>query len=99
MPRVMFTISYGIKPESRDQYLTLIKELKKHLTAIGKHNYSVFEAKGRKNQFTEVFMTNSMEEFDSLEDNMDEKAQELISTLEGFVNDGGMKYSTAIETV
>jgi hypothetical protein len=98
MPRVMFTISYAIKPENRDQYLTLIKEMKQHLTMVGKHNYSVFEAKARKNHFTELFVTNSMEEFDSLEDNLDEKAQDLISTLEGFVDDSGMKYNTVVET-
>jgi L-rhamnose mutarotase len=94
----MFTISYAIKPENRDQYLTLIREMKHHLTMVGKHNYSVFEAKARKNHFTELFVTNSMEEFDSLEDNLDEKAQELISTLEGFVDDSGMKYNTVVET-
>lgn len=99
MPRVMFTISYSIKPERRDQYLALIKEMKQHLTALGKHNYSVFEAKGKKNHFTEVFVTNSVEEFDSLEDNMDEKAQELNSTLQGFVDEGGMKYNTIVEAV
>ena len=95
----MFTISYSIKPERRDQYLALIKEMKQHLTALGKHNYSVFEAKGKKNHFTEVFVTNSVEEFDSLEDNMDEKAQELNSTLQGFVDEGGMKYNTIVEAV
>ena len=95
----MFTISYSIKPERRDQYLALIKEMKQHLTALGKHNYSVFEAKGKKNHFTEVFVTNSVEEFDGLEDNMDEKAQELNSTLQGFVDEGGMKYNTIVEAV
>lgn len=97
MPRVIFTISYGIKSENRDQYLALIQEMKNHLSTTGKHNYSVFEAKGKKNTFTEMFVTNSMEEFDSLEDNLDDKAQEMISSLEGFVDDGGMKYNTIVE--
>lgn len=95
----MFTISYSIKPESRDQYLALIVEMKNHLTTVGKHNYSVFESKGKKNLFTEVFVTNSIEEYDTLEDNMDEKAQELTSTLQSFVDDAGMKYNTIVEAV
>jgi L-rhamnose mutarotase len=95
----MFTISYNIKPEFRDQYLALIREMKQHLTSGSKHNYSVFEAKGKKNVFTEVFMTNSIEEYDALEDNLDDKVQEMISTLEGYVDDAGMKYNTTIETV
>ncbi len=92
-------ISYRIKPERREQYLALVREMKQHLNALGKHNYSVFEAKGKKNHFTEVFITNSVEEFDSLEDNLDEKAQELNSTLQGFVDAGGMKYNTIVEAV
>lgn len=95
----MFTISYSIRPENRDQYLALIKDMKEHLTTVGKHNYSVFEAKGRKNHFTEVFITNSIEEFDNLEDNLDEKAQDLVSNLEGFVDNGGMKYNTIVEII
>ena len=97
MPKVMFTISYGIKPEAREQYLALIKEMKQHLTQVGKKNYSVFEGKGKRNQFSEVFETANLEEFDALEDDQDEKTQQLISRLEEFVDDNGMKYSTLVE--
>ena len=93
----MFTISYGIKPEVRDQYLALIKEMKQHLTTVGKQDYAVFESKARKNQFTEVFTTGSIEEYDNLEDNLDDKSQELVSRLEGFLDEDGMKYNTIIE--
>jgi len=99
MPRVMFTISYAIKPELREQYIGLTKEMKEHFTKVGRKNYSVFEAKNRKNQFTEVFVTNSLEEFDALEDNQDEKTEQLVNRLEEFVDAEGMKYSTLIETV
>ena len=99
MPKVMFTISYGIKPEVRDQYLALMKEMKEHLTTVGKQDYSVYEAKTRKNQFTEVFIAKSIEEYDNLEDNLDDKAQELVSRLEGFLDEDGMKYNTIVEIV
>jgi len=93
----MFSISYTIKPELREKYLALIREMKEHVTATAKKNYSVFEAKGRKNQFTEVFITQSVEEFDALEDNQDEKTAELVSRIEECVGDDGMKYSTLLE--
>ncbi|MBP1647336.1 MAG: hypothetical protein H6Q30_781 [Bacteroidetes bacterium] len=99
MPRVMFTISYGIKPELREQYIGLTKEMREHFTNVGRKNYSVFEAKARKNQFTEVFITNSLEEFDALEDNQDEVTEALVRRLEEFVDDEGMKYSTLVEAV
>ena len=99
MPKVMFTISYGVKPELREKYLQLTKEMVTHFRSVGKKDYSVFEAKGKKNQFTEVFVTNSIEEFDALEDNQDEKTQELVSKLEEFIDDQGMKYNTLVEAL
>ena len=99
MSKVIFTISYGIKPELRDQYLELVKEMKDHFTNVGKKNYSVYETKGKKEQFTEVFTTESMEEFDALEDNQDERAENLVRALEKFVDDSGMKYTTLVEVV
>ncbi|MFN0156691.1 MAG: hypothetical protein ACKVRP_01310 [Bacteroidota bacterium] len=96
MSRVMFNISYSIKPELRSQYLGLIREMKTHVTAQGT-NYSVFEAKGKKNHFTEVFITETMEAFDALEDNQDEKTQGLVSKIEECVDGAGMKYATLVE--
>ena len=99
MPRVMFTISYGIKAELREAYLDLARQMKEHFTVVGNKNYTVFEAKGKKNQFTEVFITNSVEEFDALEDNQDEKTEALVSKLDEYIDGGGMKYSTLMEAL
>jgi hypothetical protein len=99
MPRVMFTISYGIKSELREQYLEHANQMKQHFTTIGKKDYSVFEVRGKRNHFTEVFITNSIEEFDTLEDNQDEATQTLVGKLEQFIDSRGMKYSTLIEMV
>ncbi len=96
MPRVLFTISYTIKPEQRNNYLTLITEIKSHVVNVGKNNYTVFEVKGKKNQFTEVYIFNSEEDFDALDDSQDSQTQELLSRLEPFV-DGTMKYTSATE--
>jgi len=98
MPRVLFTITYGVKPELRDGYLEFIKEMKNHFRTVGQKNYSIYEVRGKKNQFTEVFITDTLEEYDALEDNQDEQTQELVSRLEGFIDNGGMKYTTLIET-
>ncbi|MGB2957424.1 MAG: hypothetical protein WBG01_03400 [Bacteroidota bacterium] len=98
MPRVLFTITYGVKPELRDGYLEFAREMKNHFRTVGQKNYSVYEVKGKKNHFTELFITETIEEFDALEDNQDEQTQELVSRLEGFIDNGGMKYTTLIET-
>ncbi len=97
MPRVMFTISYSIKPEQRSSYLALIAEVKSHLVNVAKKNYSVFEVKGKKNQFVEVYVFANEEEYDALDENQDDKTQELLSKLESCVDSQGMKYGTTIE--
>jgi hypothetical protein len=97
MPKVMFTISYGIKPETRDRYLQVVRDLRTRYDAQGRTSYSVFEAKGKKGHFTEVFLSNSMEEFDALEDLQDEHIEGLVQQLQEFVDKGGMKYSTLVE--
>ncbi len=99
MPKVLFTISYGIKPELREKYLGLAREMKEHFTNVSKKNYTVCEVKGKKNQFTEVFVTNSLEEYDALEDNQDEKTESLVRRLGECVDENGMRYTTLIETV
>jgi hypothetical protein len=98
MPRVMFTISYTIKPELRSSYLTMIGELKARMGTTGK-NYSVYETKGKRNLFHEVYLFNNEEEYDALDENQDEQTQDLLRKLEACVDDGGMKYSTTVETV
>lgn len=97
MPRVMFSISYGIRQTERERYLALVRQLKEHVTTVGKKNYSVYEVKGKKNHFTEVFLTASVEEFDSLEDNQDEKTEQLVAQIQECVDDKGMRYSTLME--
>jgi len=97
MPRVMFSISYGIRPAERERYLGLVRELKQHVTTVGKKNYSVFEVKGKKNHFSEVFVTESVEEFDRLEDDQDEKTEELVARIQECVDEKGMRYTTLVE--
>jgi hypothetical protein len=38
-----------------------------------------------------------MEEYDSLEDDLDEKSEELVNRLEGIVKEGRSKYTTLTE--
>jgi len=100
MPRVIFTISYEVYPEKREAYISLVKELKEHLAAIGQNNYSVFEQKGKKNHFSEVYIFDSVESYDHFEDNEDTKTEELFERLaREFIKGGKMKYTTLFEAV
>jgi hypothetical protein len=97
MPKVILQISYDIKPEKRDEYLSLTKELKNHFAVQRKKSYTIFETKGRKNSFVEEFSCASLEEYEALEDDMDENSEQLVNRLEGMLKEGKAKYTTLVE--
>jgi hypothetical protein len=92
----MFTISYEINPEKRDEYLALTARMKQHLAEKNGKAYAIYEQKGKKNSFSEVFICSSMEEYDLLED-QDEQMGQFIQELEPLMVNGKMKYTTLIE--
>ena len=96
MGKVIFTISYEVAPEKREEYLALTQEMKRHFAPADGRSYGVFEQKGKKNNFSEVFQFTTMEEYDRLED-QDEQMSSLVQRLESLLADGKMKYSTLIE--
>lgn len=97
MPKVTLQISYEVAPEARETYLSLAKEMRTQFVDVRKKDYSVYEVRGKKNSFVEEFVCKSMEEFDALEDDLDEKSEELVNRLESLVKEGKAKYTTLIE--
>jgi quinol monooxygenase YgiN len=98
MARIIFEINYDIAPEKRDEYLSVIKELQEHIRSNSNKNYLVVEDKGRKNNFTEMYICESESEYENLEDNTDDKTFELTNKLfSEFVVDKKAKYSTYYE--
>jgi hypothetical protein len=95
MAKVLLQISYDVDPLQREQYLSLVKEMKSHFNQVRKKNYRVYEAK--KNSFVEEFTCESMAEYDALEDDLDEKSEELVNNLEGILKEGKAKYTTLTE--
>lgn len=96
MAKVIFTISYDIDPGKRQDYLALSQAMKEHFAQSNGKEYAIFEQKGKKNSFSEVFVFKSMEEYDRLED-QDERMAQLVQQLETLLVDGKMRYSTLVE--
>lgn len=96
MAKVIFTISYDIHPEKREEYLALTKEMKEYLKNSTGREYSVFETKGKKNSFSEIFLFSSIDDYDNLEDH-DEKMSDLVARLEPLLQNSRMKYTTLVE--
>lgn len=96
MSKVLFSIQYEIEKDKKDEYLTVVKELKNLLTAEGLENYSVYEIKGKPNQFQEIYTFSSNEAYENFDDNQTERISILLNKLNDMVM-GSSRYTTLSE--
>lgn len=97
MARYILQISYDVLPDKRDEFLVLAKEMKAHFADAKKKDYAMFEVKGKGNGVVEQFTCSSREEFDALEDDLDERGEALVDRLSGLIAGGSARYSTLVE--
>jgi L-rhamnose mutarotase len=97
MAKVIFTIQYELKQDKKDEYSTVIKELKNLLKGEGLENYSVYEVKGKGNHYQEVYSFVSEEAYEAFDDNQNERINILISKLNDMTVENSTKYSTLYE--
>lgn len=98
MPKIIFEINYDIKPAKREDYLQLIGTLKNKITSSSNKNFSVYENKKGSNNFSEIYLCESEEEYESIDDNQDESTVEITERLfTEFIKDGKVTYYTKYE--
>lgn len=97
MPKVIFAVQYEVKPEKRDEYLNSIKELKLLVKPEGMESYSLYEIKGKPNNFQEIYVFSSEEAYDSFEDSFDERTNLLLSKITEMTVKQSSKYLTLVE--
>ncbi|HKB87712.1 MAG TPA: hypothetical protein VKD08_16160 [Ignavibacteriaceae bacterium] len=97
MPKVIFTIDYEIPSEKKEDYLSVIKELKNLLSPEGLENYSVYETKGKSHHFREQYTFNSVEAYEAFDDDQNERINILINKLNDLTVGGTTKYTTLYE--
>jgi hypothetical protein len=100
MPRVIFSITYPIKPAAKAEYLETAEALKNYLTLERGKDYSIFEISGKPNYYSEVYICKTREEYEQLEDDDDEITKELINRIvDDFIQEGKVEYKTLIEAL
>ncbi len=99
MSKVVFTIQYELKADKKDEYLSVVKELKSLLKADGLESYEVFEAKGKSPHFQEVYTFSSEEAYEEFDDNQNERINILITKLSDLTVDNTTKYTTLYQLV
>jgi len=94
MAKVIFTIQYELKEGKREDFISVVNELKNLLNPDGLENYSVFKVKGKQNQYQEQYTFESEEAFDAFDDNDDERINILIDKLNDLTTEHPTKYIT-----
>ncbi len=97
MAKVIFNIQYELKPDKKNEYLSVVKELKSLLKADGLENYSVYEVKGKANHYQEVYTFTSDEAYEAFDDNQNERINILINKLSDLTLENSTKYTTLYE--
>ena len=97
MPKVIFNIQYEIPPDKKEEYLSVIKELKSLLNTEGLESYSVYETKGKNHLYQEQYIFNSVESYEAFDDDQNERINILINKLNDMTVDGSTKYTTLYE--
>jgi hypothetical protein len=99
MSKVIFSVQYEILEDKKDEYLRTINELKNLIKAEGLESYSVYEVKGKPNQFQEQYLFSSEEAFENFDDNEDERLNILINKISDLAKEHSTKYTTLHELI
>ncbi|MCU0452128.1 MAG: hypothetical protein MUE68_00555 [Bacteroidetes bacterium] len=97
MARYILQISYDVLPGRREEFLSLAQEMKAHFGVAKKKDYALYELKGKGLSVVEQFVCASKEEFDVLEDDLDERGEALVDRLTGLIAGGSARYATLVE--
>lgn len=97
MSKVLFSIQYEIENEKRDEFFKVVRELKNLLKADGLESYTVYEVKGKPNNFQEIYTFSSMEAYEAFDDMNDERINILIDKIGDMAVDKSTKYTTYIQ--
>lgn len=94
MAKVLFTVSYEIDPAKFNDFMFIVKELKSIISAEGLEDYSVYQLKGKKNMYQEVYTFSSEEAFNEYDDESNERVSILMGKLSDILVNQSSKYST-----
>ncbi|MBU0558061.1 MAG: antibiotic biosynthesis monooxygenase [Bacteroidetes bacterium] len=97
MPKVIFSIKYDIEPEKREEYLTVIKELKSLIGSEGIESYTVYEQKNKKNHFVEIYTFANAQAYEDFDDDPSERVNILMNKLSDMVKQHSTEYATLFE--
>ncbi len=97
MAKVVLTMQYEVEEDKRTEYLSTVEELRKHFGGKPYITYGVYEQKGKRNAFAEMFVSDSEEQYRQYEEAEDDVADQLAAKLATCIKDGKARYTTYVE--
>ena len=98
MSKYYFEINYNIYPEHRENYFNSVEELKSIIRKSPYGEFFVFENSKIANNFSEIYICNSEEEFEQIEDTQNEEARDVINNIiENYVVDKKLNIFQKVE--
>ena len=94
MAKVIFTIQYELKADKKEEYLSVVRELKNLLKDDDLQSYEVYRLKGKGNHFQEIYTFQSEQAYEDFDDNQNERINILINKLSDLTVENTTKYST-----
>ncbi|MFC1564168.1 hypothetical protein ACFL6G_04485 [candidate division KSB1 bacterium] len=87
MSKALFSVSYEINPEKRDEYLKLMKEIKTFVKKAAGVEFTVFEDSERPFLMSEVYYVEDKAKIKKIKELQDNKAESLFSQIDQFLVD------------
>ncbi len=98
MSKIMFEIKYKVIPEKREEYLKTIQQMREIVNKVYPCQYLIFEEKKYPNTFSEVFICENQDQFDTLEDNQPDEIFNLTNKIyDEFILEKKVTYTTKYE--
>lgn len=85
MGKVIFSVSYEIIPEKRDEYLVLMNKIKEQIKSSEDQDYTLFEDAERPNLMTEVYFLENHGDAAEQKKIQEEQTESLLSQIEQFI--------------
>ncbi|MFC1730432.1 MFS transporter [candidate division KSB1 bacterium] len=85
MAKVIFSVSYEIDPEKRDDYLKLMSEVREQVKKITGQDYTVYEDAHHPNMMSEVFYLESEADYQKVKDFQQDSDIDLINEIDKYL--------------
>lgn len=85
MAQIFVVMTYDVKPRKREEFLTWIRKVRRHIRRMYGPNYTIAEDQDVPNRFTEIFICRNKAAYKKLETLHDVRLDQYMWEMDNFV--------------